>query len=56
MRGRVKFRQTTRLFTNQRVPNSNEQLIMPKGVRLLPVADFTLIPPTFCILKGGKHW
>ena len=50
MRGRVRFLQTMRLLWNLIFPNSKEQCITPKGVKLLPVADFTLIFLFFAIL------
>ena len=43
MRGLVRVLQTIRLLLNLIFPNSKEQFIMPKGVKLLPVADLTLM-------------
>ena len=56
MRGWVRFQHTTRLFMNWMLPNSNKQLITPKGDKLLPVPDLTLMLPAFCISVVGKHW
>ena len=43
IRGQVRFLHTISLLLNVIFPNSKEQCIMPKGVKLLPVADLTLI-------------
>ena len=43
IRGLVRFLQTIRLLLNLIFPSSKEQFIMPKGVKLLPVADLMLM-------------
>ena len=50
MRGQLRFLHTMRLLWNFIFPNSKEQCIMPKGIKLLPVADFTLIFLAFAFL------
>ena len=43
IRGLVRFLHMIRLLLNLIFPNSKEQFIMLKGIKLLPMADFTLI-------------
>ena len=56
MRGWVRFLHTMRLLLNDIFPSLKEQCIMPKGVKLLPMADFTLIFFNFCIFIEGNCW
>ena len=56
MRGQVRFLHTMRLLLNLIFPNLKEQCIMPKGVKLLPVADLTLIFLNVCNLIKGNCW
>ena len=56
MRGWVRFLQTMRLVWNYIFPSSKEQYIMPKGVKSLPVADFTLTFFNLCIFIVGNCW
>ena len=50
IRGWVRFLHTMRLLLNVIFPNLKEQCIMPKGVKLLPMADLTLIFVIFASL------
>ena len=52
----VRFLQMIRLLWNLIFPSSKEQLIMPKGVKLLPVANFTLTFFNVCIFIVGNCW
>ena len=52
--GLVRFLHTMKSPLNLNFPNSKEQFIRPKGIRLLPVADLTFIFYMNWILVNSK--
>ena len=54
IRGLVRFSQAIKSLLNFIFPNSKEQFIRPKGVKLLSVADLTLMFHMTWILVDGK--